>query len=227
MRRTVGENFQCLLRHRRSGDACVDNAASLIMHNYASDAIPPVQQPIAEATLALMPHLAKSNIHANFLPCIHTHEKVLRSLSKPRRRKLVSLLVELPMDPHVSIKEERVWQLKMLWLVDDDPKRTYAEADQQLLTVVKFETGALKRGLLSLLNRSANAHQKEVSMLVHPATIVAAIVNIIVGIILTIIITIISIIITVTVAIAVTITMIMSLERLQSPQGSEGHSHVL
>ena len=108
IRRTVGENLQCLLRHRRRGDACVDNAASLIMHNYASDAIPLVQQPLAEATLALMHHLAKSNIHANFLPCIHTLEKVLRSLSKPRRQKLVSLLVELPMDPHVSIKDQLV-----------------------------------------------------------------------------------------------------------------------
>ena len=118
----------------------------------------------------------------------------------------------------------------MLWLVADDPKRTYAEADQQLLTVVKFETGASKHGLLSLLNRSANAHQKEVSMLVHPATIVAAIVNIIVGIIITIItiiITIITIIVIISIAITITITILMSLERLQSPQRSQGHSHVL
>ena len=41
-----------------------------------------------------MHHLVKSNIYANFqeiLRCIHTLEKVLRSLSKPQRQKLVSL----------------------------------------------------------------------------------------------------------------------------------------
>ncbi|OLQ07008.1 hypothetical protein AK812_SmicGene9679 [Symbiodinium microadriaticum] len=97
----------------------------------------------------------------------------------------------------------------MVWLVDDDPKRISAEADQSA------------------------SKQKEVSMLVHPAAIVAAMVNIIVGIIVGIIIVILStsititVTITVTVTITITITMIMSLERLQSPQRSEGHSHVL
>ncbi|CAE7907110.1 PAO3, partial [Symbiodinium sp. KB8] len=150
VRRTVGKNLQSLLRHCWSADTSVAAAAHDIVHNHASDALPFVQQAIAESMLALMEDLVTSNMRANLKqigPCAHTLEKILRSLSKPQCQKWVSLTVKLLMDPHVTDKERLVWQLKMLWLVDDDPKRTYAEAEQQLLTVAVCDIGAFKNDL--------------------------------------------------------------------------------
>ena len=63
-------------------------------------------------------------------------------------------MVKLLMDPHVTSKEDLTWQLKLLWLVDTDPKRTYAEAEPQLLIVANSNSGAVKAGLLNLLNDS-------------------------------------------------------------------------
>ncbi|CAE7618918.1 PAO3 [Symbiodinium necroappetens] len=151
VRRTVGKNLQSLLRHCWSADTSVAAAAHDIVHNHASDALPFVQQAIAESMLALMEDLVTSNMRANLKqigPCARTLEKILRSLSKPQCQKWVSLTVKLLMDPHVTDKERLVWQLKMLWLVDDDPKRTYAEAEQQLLTVAVCDIGAFKNDLL-------------------------------------------------------------------------------
>ncbi|CAE7220344.1 PDE9A, partial [Symbiodinium microadriaticum] len=151
VRRTVGRNLQSLLRHCWSADTSVAAAAHDIVHNHASDALPFVQQAIAESMLGLMEDLVTSNMRANLKqigPCARTLEKILRSLSKPQCQKWVSLTVKLLMDPHVTDKERLVWQLKMLWLVDDDPKRTYAEAEQQLLTVAVCDIGAFKNDLL-------------------------------------------------------------------------------
>ncbi|CAE6956805.1 Pde9a [Symbiodinium sp. CCMP2592] len=154
IRRIVGKNLESLLWHHRSADASVAKAASLLVFNYASDALPFVQQRIAEVMLDLIEDFVESNIPANLVEsqkCIRTLEKVLRSLSKPQRQRAVSLMVKLVMDPHVP-KQAVIWQLKMLWLADDNPRQTYAQAHQQLQIVAKSDTAALKNDLLILLN---------------------------------------------------------------------------
>jgi len=157
VRRTVGKNLQCVLRHCWSADSSIAAAAHCIAHNHASDALPFVAQMIAEGMLARMEELVRSNIRASLkqvYSCTWVLEKILRSLSKPQCQKWVSLTVKLLMGPHVTDKDKErlVWQLKMLWLVDDDPKRTYAEAEQQLVAVCDF--GEFNNDLLSLLNSS-------------------------------------------------------------------------
>ena len=154
VRRIVDRNLQCSLRHCRSADASVAAAARLIVYNYAINALPFVQQAIADGMLTLMEDLVKSNMLANLNAigqCMQSLEKGLRLLSKPQRQKWVSLIVKLLMEPGVATKEELFWQVKMLWLVDDDPKRTYAEVEQQLLIVAKSDARALENGLLNLL----------------------------------------------------------------------------
>ena len=98
----------------------------IVTSNYATNALPCVQQPIAEAMLALMEELAESNIRANLKRigrCMHLLATVIRSLSKPQRQKLVTLLVKLLLGSHVSNKLVAVRGLlrglKMLWLLDD------------------------------------------------------------------------------------------------------------
>ncbi|CAE7562175.1 unnamed protein product [Symbiodinium sp. CCMP2456] len=157
VRRAVGKNLQYVLRHCWSADSSTAAAAHLIAHNHASDALPFVAQMIADGMLARMEELVRSNIRANLKhvdSCARILEKILRSLSKPQCQKWVSLTVKLLMGPHVTDKDKErlVWQLKMLWLVDDDPKRTYAEAEQQLVAVCDF--GEFNNDLLSLLNSS-------------------------------------------------------------------------
>ncbi|CAE7308882.1 unnamed protein product [Symbiodinium sp. KB8] len=79
----------------------------IVTSNYATNALPCVQQPIAEAMLALMEELAESNIRANLKRigrCMHLLATVIRSLSKPQRQKLVTLLVKLLLGSHVSNK---------------------------------------------------------------------------------------------------------------------------
>ena len=157
VRHIVGNNLESLLWHCRSADASVADAAALLVFNYASNAISFVQQPIAEATLALMEDSVKSNIPTNLKQMARysrTLTKVLRSLSKPQRQQWVSLMVKLLMDHDVS-KTHVISELKMLWVADDDPKRTYAEAEQQLWMVANSErTGEVKSAILSLLYSS-------------------------------------------------------------------------
>ncbi|CAE7685344.1 PAO3 [Symbiodinium sp. CCMP2592] len=152
VRRTVGKNLQCLLRHCWSADASVAAAAHLALHNHASDALPFVQQAIAEGIFALLEDLASNSTQIE--SCLRTLEKLVRSLSKHQRQRWVSLMVKLLVDPNVATKERLVLLLKMLWLADEDPKRTYAEEDQQLRSVAVSDTGAFKNDILSLLNSS-------------------------------------------------------------------------
>ncbi|CAE7847618.1 AMT1-1 [Symbiodinium necroappetens] len=157
VRRIVGNNLESLLWHCRSADASVADAAGLLVYNYASDAISFVQQTIVEATLGMMEDFIKFNIPANLekiQTCIGTLAKVLRWLSKPQRQQWVSLMVKLLMDHYVSTRHV-IRELKMLWLADDDPKRTYAEAVQQLWILADSDrTGEVKSAILSLLYSS-------------------------------------------------------------------------
>ena len=153
-RPTVEKNVQWLLRHCWSADTSVAAAAHLVIHNHASDALPFVQHAIAEGLFAIMEDMVNSDIGPQLDSCLRTLEKLLRSLSKPERQKWVSLMVKLLVHPNVTSKERLVWQLKMLWLVDEDPKRTYAEEHQQLFSVAVSDSGDFKNDIMSLLNSS-------------------------------------------------------------------------
>ncbi|CAE7895439.1 unnamed protein product, partial [Symbiodinium microadriaticum] len=72
---------------------------------------------------------------------------VLRALTKPQRQKWLSLLVRALhiAEGHAQFQETLISDLKLLWLVDDDPRRTYAEAEQQLKAFSKHATYVLRR----------------------------------------------------------------------------------
>ncbi|CAE7939397.1 unnamed protein product, partial [Symbiodinium necroappetens] len=130
----VGNNLHSLLRHW----SVDDRDARFVLSNYAAGGLPFVQQAIAETMLGLMEGLVACSIRniANLTDmgdCIDTLELVFRRLSKPQRQRWVSLLVELLMTTDISRGRERMMQLlTMIWLSDDDPGRTYAEAEKQL-----------------------------------------------------------------------------------------------
>ncbi|CAE7407634.1 unnamed protein product, partial [Symbiodinium microadriaticum] len=97
--------------------------------------LPCVQRPIAKATLGILEELVESNMSANTsstILCDYILGVVLRLLDKPQRQKWVSLLVKLLMDNDDFPKSTVVCRLRMLWLADDDPIRTYAAALHQL-----------------------------------------------------------------------------------------------
>ena len=94
-----------------------------------------MQRPIAKATLGILEELVESNMSANTsstILCDYILGVVLRLLDKPQRQKWVSLLVKLLMDNDDFPKSTVVCRLRMLWLADDDPIRTYAAALHQL-----------------------------------------------------------------------------------------------
>ena len=100
-----------------------------------------MKQMIAESMLEqmedLLPESAEISKEAlkQAMQCGKHLTSVLRALTKPQRQKWVSLLVR-------ALQSEESFQdqfqktlfsdLKLLWRVDDDPRRTYAEAEQQL-----------------------------------------------------------------------------------------------
>ncbi|CAE7224375.1 unnamed protein product [Symbiodinium sp. KB8] len=154
--RIVGNNPQSLLRHCKSADASIASAATHILYNYAFDAIPFVQQPIAEATLARLEDLVETDMYANLdaiNACVQSLVMLLRSLSKPQRQKWVSLMVKLLLDHRIT-QDVVIWRLQMLWLADDAPRQTYAEADQQLRIFAKSATEDLRAILLPIIESS-------------------------------------------------------------------------
>ncbi|CAE7762288.1 unnamed protein product [Symbiodinium sp. CCMP2592] len=152
---TVDKNLQSLLRHCLSADRSVATSAQLVVMNYAYNAAPSVQQRIAGATLELMGSLVQSGIQGNeehIWRCVQTLVIVLRSLSVRERQNCVSLFVKLLPDP-VFPKRKVLEKLKMLWIVDDDPRRTYADALQQLRIAAKSTTEAdVQRELYTLVS---------------------------------------------------------------------------
>ncbi|CAE7940283.1 unnamed protein product [Symbiodinium necroappetens] len=135
VKRIVGKNLRSLLRHCRSSDVFLADAARLLVLNHAAGGLPFVQRPIAKATLGILEELVESNMSANTsstILCDYILGVVLRLLDKPQRQKWVSLLVKLLMDNDDFPKSTVVCRLRMLWLADDDPIRTYAAALHQL-----------------------------------------------------------------------------------------------
>ena len=83
---------------------------------------------------------------------------VLRALTKPQRQKWLSLLVRALhiAEGHAQFQETLISDLKLLWLVDDDPRRTYAEAEQQLKAFSKHATYVLRRKSWRLCSQTLN-----------------------------------------------------------------------
>ncbi|CAE6922214.1 unnamed protein product [Symbiodinium sp. CCMP2592] len=130
-KRIVRKNLRSLLRHCRSSDVAVADAAMLLVMNHAVEALPFVQGPIAETMLGMTEELVESSISINkdkLLFCGTILGLVLRVLSKPQRQRWVSLLVLLDED---FPKQPVIWRLRLLRLADDDPLRTYAAVRQQ------------------------------------------------------------------------------------------------
>ncbi|CAE6922128.1 unnamed protein product [Symbiodinium sp. CCMP2592] len=89
--------------------------------------------------LGMTEELVESSISINkdkLLFCGTILGLVLLVLSKPQRQRWVSLLVELLMDEDFP-KQPVIWRLRLLWLADDDPLRTYAAVRQQLRLYAK------------------------------------------------------------------------------------------
>ncbi|CAE7207974.1 unnamed protein product [Symbiodinium sp. CCMP2592] len=139
VRRTVDKNLQSLFGHCWSADASVVASAQLVVLNYANNAVPFVQQRVAGAMLDLMDCLLQSGtgIHLQHIwTCTQTLVIVLRSLTVRERQKCVALFVKLLLDPSFP-KRKVLEKLKMLWIVDDNPRRTYADSLQQLQIAAK------------------------------------------------------------------------------------------
>ncbi|CAE6966074.1 unnamed protein product [Symbiodinium sp. CCMP2592] len=153
VRGIVAKNLQALLRNCMSAGSVARDAMYVVM-NYACDALPSLQRPIAETVLSRMEALVESDIAANpgqIGDCITSLTMVLRSMNKPQRQKWASLLVKLLMDSHVR-EDELIWRLNMLWLADDNPRETYAEARQQVRTFANSASEDLQAHLQYLIH---------------------------------------------------------------------------
>ena len=137
----VSTNLRALLVHCRDGDVSVRKHAHHLLGNYGFGGLPFVKQMIAESMLEqmedLLPESAEISKEAleQVMRCAQHLTDVLRALTKPQRQKWVSLLVRALQSEEsfqAQFQETLFSDLKLLWRVDDDPRRTYAEADQQL-----------------------------------------------------------------------------------------------
>ncbi|CAE7742572.1 hypothetical protein AK812_SmicGene23880 [Symbiodinium microadriaticum] len=145
VQRIVGKNLRSLLWHCQSAnDSISDSARQLLVYSchasYVADGLPFAQRFIANYLLDLMENIVESHSYANLKdigPCLKALAMVLRSMSKPQRQKWVSLLVQLLTDYKLPKENAQVaiWRLRMLWMADDDPTRTYAKSQHDLRTV--------------------------------------------------------------------------------------------
>ncbi|CAE7797181.1 unnamed protein product [Symbiodinium sp. CCMP2592] len=136
----VSANLRDLFVHCRDGDESVRRSAHHLILKYAAFGSQPfVQQLTSEAMLGLMadllPEPAELSNETSFqaLRCSRPLEWIIRALTKPQRQKWVSLLVRLLQGQNQkSYQSTLIDRLTLLWRADDDPRRSYAEADQQL-----------------------------------------------------------------------------------------------
>ena len=126
---------------------------------------PFVKQLIAETMLDqmedLLPESAEISEDAleQAMQCGEHLTNVLRALTKPQRQKWASLLVRA-LQSEESLQDQfqktLFSDLKLLWRVDDDPRRTYAEAEQQLKAFSKHATYVLRRKSWRLCSQTLN-----------------------------------------------------------------------
>ncbi|CAE7723915.1 unnamed protein product [Symbiodinium sp. CCMP2592] len=137
----VTENLRSLLVHCCDVDVSVRLAAHHLVENYACGGLPFVQQLIAEAMLDRMEDLLPESVEISkealeqAMQCATHLTSILRALTKPQRQKWVSLLVRALQNVEQDQDQDQetlISDLKILWRVDGDPRRSYAEAEQQL-----------------------------------------------------------------------------------------------
>ncbi|CAE6912141.1 unnamed protein product [Symbiodinium sp. CCMP2592] len=135
----VSANLGDLLVHCCDPDVSVRKAAHHLVENYGFGGLPFVQRLIAEAMLDrmedLLPESAEISKEAfeHAMQCATHLTTILRALTKSQRQKWVSLLVRaLQIEEQDEVQETLISDLKILWRVDDDPRRSYAEAEEQL-----------------------------------------------------------------------------------------------
>ncbi|CAE7763841.1 unnamed protein product [Symbiodinium necroappetens] len=157
----VSANLRALLVHCRDGDVSVRKHAHHLLGNYGFGGLPFVKQMIAEAMLDqmedLLPESAEISKEAlkQAMQCAEHLTRVLRALTKPQRQKWVSLLVRALQSEEsfqAQFQETLFSDLKLLWRVDDDPRRTYAEAEQQLKAFSKHANRELRGEIWRLHN---------------------------------------------------------------------------
>ena len=139
-RRIVEKNLRDLLWHCRDADASVREAAHGVLDLHGVGGLPFVQQLIAEDMLGLMEELlleSDDNLQ-KVLDCLHHLRSVVRSLTKLQRQQWVSILVRiLHHDIAHDCQKELIGDLQILWLIDSDPSRSFAEAEKQLWNLYK------------------------------------------------------------------------------------------
>ena len=151
--RIVGKNLQSLLRHFQSADASLVAAARYVLVEYAFDGLYFVQQRVAVVMLDRLEDLVESSIISNLKEIVEMTrplKTMLRSMSTAQRRKWASLLVKMLLDPSLR-KEPVIEELKILWLVEDNPGRTLAEAERQLRIFAKSASAAVRREMRHLI----------------------------------------------------------------------------
>ena len=155
VRDIVSANLGALLVHCRDVDAPVRSAAQYVILTHATGSQPFVQQLISEAMLGLMadllPEAVELSIHTSFqaVQCSDHLPWIIRTLTKPQRQKWVSLLVR-HLQGQTFYQKTLMEHLELLWRADDDPRRSYAEAEQRLRTLSQRSSRDGRRELIRL-----------------------------------------------------------------------------
>ena len=147
-RAIVVKNLDCALGYCLEQDVFVRRAAHYVVRNHVWGGLGYVNELVAEAMLSQMRDIWSGSaqmlaretwVYAQL--CLQHLEDLLRSLTKPQRQEWASFLVAaLHTDTVQSASaasrakcQIRVLQeLKLLWLADDDPNRSYADTKRQL-----------------------------------------------------------------------------------------------
>ena len=156
VRHIVTANLRDLLAHIRSKDKSLRGSAHRLLMNYAFGSLPFVQHLIADGLLGLMgdllPESATTSKQASLLvqSCSRHLSGLVRGLTKRQRQKWASMLVRV-LQGQIAVKSARIIDsLKILWRADDDPRRSYAEEEQQLRAFSKHASPDLQRELCNL-----------------------------------------------------------------------------
>ena len=138
--RIVGDNLCDLLKHCSDSDRRVSKDAHLIVLNYGRSGLPWVQKKIAAAMqclaedlLSASAEISKASVRRVY-SCLGHLSGLSRSLERPEHQVWVSMFTRILSLPQFAAGYELIVNdLMLLWRSDDDPRRTYAGADQQIL----------------------------------------------------------------------------------------------
>ncbi|CAE7034355.1 unnamed protein product [Symbiodinium sp. CCMP2592] len=156
----VSANLRDLFAHCGDADIPVRISAHHLVSKHGSGGLPFVQRLIAEAMLGHMEDVLPESQEISedawkqAMDCTGHLAYLLRTLTKPQRQKWVSQLVKALRSPESlqgRLQEDVFSGLKLLWRADDDPERSYAEADHQLKALLKRSSGRLQQQIYKLL----------------------------------------------------------------------------